>query len=438
MNFDADDILIADALSDMENALNVPDLLPGVRAKLPERRRRLRLYVIAALIAAALLITGCAAAFGVLDLIGEQMHGLGFTEAVKPVEQSVTDEGVEFTVIAAQRYGVAAVLYVTARDTLALGRTEEDVNGMSHLVWASQSNVNASMSVSGAVQSFVRLVSYDAGTQTAAYEMTAVFSDRAPDTANVSLRGYSFGYEQIKDFPIKIDVNAAAYGERAPDGTETLAYREGGSVPGLDMHFGALGTIGDKLTVQLCFRTDGEYTAYLPREGVYLLDGEGNRYEALDTWILPFNGSNAGFQLTFDVSPEKLTDATLCFTGDAEKRFVGDWSLSIPLANGDNQRTFSVDINMGTDVIENAELTLCPVGFSLSGTAGRAALEKLAVLDGYVESYGRLYGTLAESTPYDGLADTQKFSWFYLYYSAYPPDSVTEIRLGRDIVISLD
>lgn len=133
-----------------------------------------------------------------------------------------------------------------------------------------------------------------------------------------------------------------------------------------------------------------------------------------------------------------MTDATLYFTGDAEKRFVGDWSLSIPLANGDNQRTFSVDINMGTDVIENAELTLCPVGFSLSGTAGRAALEKLAVLDGYVESDGRLYGTLAESTPYDGLADTQKFSWFYLYYSAYPPDSVTEIRLGRDIVISLD
>ena len=124
MNFDSDDRLIAGALSDMEEQMPEVDLLPGVYAKLSAHRKRRPLRMaLAAAIAAALLITGCAAALGGLDWIGEMMNGLGFTDVVEPVDYSVTDEGIEFGVLGARRYGSAAVFYVTARDTLGRGRT---------------------------------------------------------------------------------------------------------------------------------------------------------------------------------------------------------------------------------------------------------------------------------------------------------------------------
>ena len=76
MNFDSDDRLIAGALSDMEEQMPEVDLLPGVYAKLSAHRKRRPLRMaLAAAIAAALLITGCAAALGGLDWIGEMMNG---------------------------------------------------------------------------------------------------------------------------------------------------------------------------------------------------------------------------------------------------------------------------------------------------------------------------------------------------------------------------
>ena len=259
---DSDDRLIAGALSDMEEQMPEVDLLPGVYAKLSAHRKHRPLRMaLAAAIAAALLITGCAAALGGLDWIGEMMNGLGFTDVVEPVDYSVTDEGIEFGVLGARRYGSAAVFYVTARDTLGRGRTAEDADGMSHLVWASGSTVNASFSVDGYSQHFVRLVSYDEETQTAAYEITAVFEDMpVPDELTVRLRGYNISYENISELPIEIDVGAAASGEHLTEGAELLAFRRGGAVPDTGLSFGALGAIGGKLTVQLWYSTGGEFT----------------------------------------------------------------------------------------------------------------------------------------------------------------------------------
>ena len=194
MNFDSDDRLIAGALSDMEEQMPEVDLLPGVYAKLSAHRKRrplrMALGVLACGLVLGLPLDGCAAALGGLDWIGEMMNGLGFTDVVEPVDYSVTDEGIEFGVLGARRYGSAAVFYVAARDTLGRGRTAEDADGMSHLVWASGSTVNASFSVDGYSQHFVRLVSYDEETQTAAYEITAVFEDMpVPDAGGCALSG---------------------------------------------------------------------------------------------------------------------------------------------------------------------------------------------------------------------------------------------------------
>lgn len=440
MNFDSDDRLIAGALSDMEEQMPEVDLLPGVYAKLSAHRKRRPLRMaLAAAIAAALLITGCAAALGGLDWIGEMMNGLGFTDVVEPVDYSVTDEGIEFGVLGARRYGSAAVFYVTARDTLGRGRTAEDADGMSHLVWASGSTVNASFSVDGYSQHFVRLVSYDEETQTAAYEITAVFEDMpVPDELTVRLRGYNISYENISELPIEIDVGAAASGEHLTEGAELLAFRRGGAVPDTGLSFGALGAIGGKLTVQLWYSIGGEFTVYWPLPAdIYLLDGAGDRYELADSRWQQLDSGEVVHQFTFDAAPEELSGATMYFSGSAERRLTGDWGVTVPLTDGEDQRQLSVDIDLGDTVIEDAELTLCPVGFTLSGTAPRATLERLAGMDAYIVSDGRVYGTIADSASYYDNLDEQDFSWFYLYYSTYAPDSVTELRFGRDVSVEL-
>lgn len=58
-------------------------------------------------------------------------------------------------------------------------------------------------------------------------------------------------------------------------------------------------------------------------------------------------------------------------------------------------------------------------------------------MDAYIVSDGRVYGTIADSASYYDNLDEQDFSWFYLYYSTYAPDSVTELRFGRDVSVEL-
>ena len=129
MNFDNDDIMIAKALSDMESSMPMPDLMPGIMEKLSSRKRRHPMRLTAAVvIAAALLITGCAAALGGFEWLLDVLDGGGFTNVVEPVGQSVTEEGIELSVIAAQRYEDTAIMYISLRDTEGRGRVTEDTH----------------------------------------------------------------------------------------------------------------------------------------------------------------------------------------------------------------------------------------------------------------------------------------------------------------------
>ena len=87
------------------------------------RRGVRRTLLIAAVAAAALSITALAAAGGFGWLRGEIQPD--FIDAVEPVEELVSAGGIEIELIAAQRYGERAVLYVSLADVSGLGRVRD-------------------------------------------------------------------------------------------------------------------------------------------------------------------------------------------------------------------------------------------------------------------------------------------------------------------------
>ena len=77
-------------------------------------------------LAALLGVGALAAAAGGLDWLRERVSS-GFVGEVEPVEQSVTDEGIELSVIAAQKFGDQAIYYVSSRDVEGLGRVQPGI-----------------------------------------------------------------------------------------------------------------------------------------------------------------------------------------------------------------------------------------------------------------------------------------------------------------------
>ena len=82
------------------------DVAKRLAAERPAQKRPRRFgktLLIAAAAAALLSVTALAAAFGGFDWLRDEVEP-EFIDAVEPVEQSVTDEGIRFSVIAAQKF----------------------------------------------------------------------------------------------------------------------------------------------------------------------------------------------------------------------------------------------------------------------------------------------------------------------------------------------
>ena len=124
---DRDERAILEAFECFERELAAPDVSGAVRAELGIRPRgRRAAAVLAAVIAAALLITGCAAAFGGLDWLSSRLGAGGFTDVLEPQEAAAEREGIEMTVLGAQGFGDSAAAYISLRDTAGLGRVREE------------------------------------------------------------------------------------------------------------------------------------------------------------------------------------------------------------------------------------------------------------------------------------------------------------------------
>lgn len=133
------------------------DVAKRLAAERPAQKRPRRFgktLLIAAAAAALLSVTALAAAFGGFDWLRDEVEP-EFIDAVEPVEQSVTDEGIRFSVIAAQKFEDTALVYFSMTDVNGLGRITEE----------------SSLVLSGNfINNNVSLVYYDADKQTAVYE----------------------------------------------------------------------------------------------------------------------------------------------------------------------------------------------------------------------------------------------------------------------------
>lgn len=438
MNFDNDDILIASALSDMAAGLEVPELLPGIREKLAHRLRR-RVKYVAAIIAAALLITGCAAALGAFDwLVGAMEHRGGFVDAVEPIEKSVTNEGIELTVIAAQSYGELGIAYVSVRDTESRGRADVDY-------------LKFTASGAATVYNWVK-VWYDESTQTALYELTLEIED-ASLPLEVEINSISGDNQNMEPVKLDMDVYAAVSGgsdidNGLADARRVMFGEPGEAVPGMDgLRFVWAGTVDGVPAMQFLQEWQGEFKDYSPNAS-YLLMPDGTRrycdvrYAALDGDMEYAMNDMRYKLLTFimDVSPEELRGASLVLYGKYKDTIAADWRVSCELPTVEGEKTYVFDMPVEGGVIEDVTLSVSPVGVRVRGTcpAELAESQELGSLDIQVMSGSvRVNISRARGSSFTDENGITEFDVLTTFYRTVQVEDITEIRVG-DFSLKLD
>lgn len=401
------------------------DVAKRLAAERPAQKRPRRFgktLLIAAAAAALLSVTALAAAFGGFDWLRDEVEP-EFIDAVEPVEQSVTDEGIRFSVIAAQKFEDTALVYFSMTDVNGLARITEE----------------SSLVLSGNfINNNVSLVYYDADKQTAVYEgrfgtfesigVTAIFNNQymiEPTQIDANLldkylNGERIGESEFTNF------------QTTPDEWLTPGYVA--DIPGMDgAYVSAIGDNGRLLAVQYCrpVRYDGKVgldTLLTP----YLLDAGGNR---IDTCL---NGSVVSANMVdgmctteryFQVDAETLAGCTLWFEGSTCETVVdGDWTLDPEdIPSGDIVQVTADIVNDG-GIFHDAEITLSPIGMVVDWK-GEDIKERLTTPDTAIletsggeikiwRNTGNLNRYLSPASPLD-------------------PAAVTEIRIG-DTVIELN
>lgn len=434
MNFDNDDIMIAKALSDMESSLPMPDLMPGIMEKLSSRKRRHPMRLTAAVvIAAALLITGCAAALGGFEWLLDVLDGGGFTNVVEPVGQSVTEEGIELSVIAAQRYEDTAIMYISLRDTEGRGRVTEDTHPQ--------------IRIKDTARRHTDLVYFDAETGTAVYTVAFELDpEENYDTLQFSMfrvDGDYFEDKVVETMRLDAPLSGFASGpEVADEPSSTLPIELGEEIEELPgWRFGAVGTLDGKPFVQLLEPQQGDVKVFDSME-VYALSPEGDRYD-VETRITvvdedfeydPFSPAYMVYTLIFDAEPEDIEGGALYFGGVYHDRVMGDWELDIELTYDQVKLDYVVDIPVGDGVVEDVKLSFTPVGMSLEGTApSYEAADEIASAEPVIADEKRTferYRNISSIETAEGIA----FSAHLYYDRTVMPEQVIGIRIGDTVV----
>lgn len=422
MVFDNDELRIIAALDGL--GAEAPDLMPGIREKLGARPRRRVRYVVAAIVAAALLITGCAA-LGAFDWLLDVLGGGGFTDVVEPVEQSVTDHDIKFTVIAAQRYGDSAMMYVSVQDTSGKGRVTEN------------SGINV-RTKDRDITILSDLVYFDEETDTAVYTLSLEL-DKGRESNSVELE-MSQMYIDYDDrvMPLtKLDVDMEGF-DQATDAAD----EPGSDIPELPgFTLSTMGQLGGKPSVQLVSHMDGDYKSFSPV--AYVMSADGERYNA-DVRIMAVDenfeytindAEYMVYTLVFDAPPEDIEGGELYFGGHYRNSVVGEWKLDVDLSEKPLQLDYVVDIPVGDTVIEDVKVSLTPVAMTIEGIAPSLEVAEAALRVTPVIKDG------AEKCEYCSMSGTHETDigvefYFNRYYSStIMPENVIGLRFGDEVVM---
>ena len=378
-----------------------------------KRPRKIRRTLVLAAAAAALLgVTALAAAMGGFDWLRETVDP-PMLDAVEEQGQSVTSNGIKLNVIAAQKYGDAALLYVSIQDTTGQGRVTEQT----HPLWGGQLANGKST-----------LLYYDSATS------TAVYQTRFGSLKELCLYKLLYSPSRIDGATVDADLaNLYLNGEQIP-GTvdprttppEWLTTGYLADIPGGEgAYVSAIGMNCGYFTVQ--YRYPGvDKECYM---GAYLLDGNGQRIDSIPggTSTLDDGDGMATTERYFKVDAETLENCTLCFEGSIYDVAHGDWEIDIDFESTQGVRLLTADIEFDGVTARDTEMILSPIGLELTREydAGSHMLDTDVVLE-------TTSGDIKLRSCGSEWASTDMSTWNTFFEAHEPIDvsSVTAIRIG--------
>lgn len=378
-----------------------------------KRTRKIRRTLVLAVAAAALLgVTALAAAMGGFDWLRETVDP-PMLDAVEEHEQSVTSNGIKLNVIAAQKYGDAALLYVSIQDTTGQGRVTEQT----HPLWGGL--------LTGGHHT---MLYYDSATSTAVYQLRFSSLDE--------LCLYKLLYSPSRLDGARVDADLADLylnGEQIPGTVSTqtlppewLTPGRLADIPGGEgSYVSAIGMNCGYFTVQ--YRYPGvDKECYM---GAYLLDGSGQRIDSIPggTSTLDDGDGMATTERYFKVDAETLENCTLCFEGSIYDVAHGDWEIDIDFESTQGVRLLTADIEFDGVTARDTEMILSPIGLELTREydAGSHMLDTDVVLE-------TTSGDIKLRSCGSEWASTDMATWNTFFEAHEPIDvsSVTAIRIG--------
>ena len=378
-----------------------------------KRPRKIRRTLVLAVAAAALLgVTALAAAMGGFDWLRETVDP-PMLDAVEEQGQSVTSNGIKLNVIAAQKYGDAALLYVSIQDTTGQGRVTEQT----HPLWGGQ-----------LVNGRSTLLYYDSATS------TAVYQTRFGSLKELCL--YKLLYSPSRIDGARVDADLADLylnGEQIPGTVDprttppewlTTGYLS--DIPGGEgAYVSAVGMNCGYFTVQYRYPSvDKE--CYM---GAYLLDGNGQRIDSIPGGASTLDDGDgmATTECYFKVDAETLENCTLCFEGSIYDVAHGDWEIDIDFESTQGVRLLTADIEFDGVTARDTEMILSPIGLELTREydAGSHMLDTDVVLE-------TTSGDIKLRSCGSEWASTDMATWNTFFEAHEPIDvsSVTAIRIG--------
>lgn len=383
--------------------------LDAERAPAKKPKHTGRTLLIAAAAAALLCVGALAAALGGFDWLRDEVEP-EFIGAVEPVERSVTDNGIRFSVIAAGKFDESAIVYFSLTDIEGKGRVNED-----------------SMIVMSGYLTFgsANMIYFDDETQMAVYE--AKFNTlESIGVDSIYNNVHSIGSVRIDADLSDAYLNGERVGEEEftnyqtmPQEWLTAGYVAG--IPGVDgAYVSAIGDNGRMLAVQFCWplRQDGnvDYSTVIDP---YLVDAEGNRIDTCLSGAVtsPYyiEGMNTT-EMYFKVDAETLEGCTLCFEGRTGDAVYGDWCLDADFSQCPGLRRVTADVEVGGYVSKDTVITISPIGLMIDWN--------------YEDSiWKNAPEVILETTDGEISIEFRGGNW-YTAHKAIDVDAVTAIRIG--------
>lgn len=369
------------------------------------QRPRLRISAAAAIVMSALfVITAAAATLGSFDWLTEKINP-DFGAIIEPVEEACEDNGIRMEVIGAQKYGNAAIVYLSLQDVSGKNRLTENTSfqdGFS-VKMDRGSKDNQEKEVLCGMGYSEKILSFDRETNTIYYEFNITGAGNSPISDPLTL-GSSLIYFDTKHYenePVDLSLSnltkaktmeirkenvwGAGSGTRLPNDAErsgdVLLPGKYGVLPHgqKDQWISNAGIVDGKLHVQVGAVWGKEFGS--SDAGFSLTDPNGKTIEAdynltllsdkkgrlIDTEKDSYDDAVYKYQeFVFPVGSD-LDGYKLVYNGFVTNGTEGAWKVSASLSDTSNKmRTWTSDIVVGGHLLER--LTLSPLGLQAEGS----------------------------------------------------------------------